>query len=511
MRRIAVVLACLAALAGSALGSTRRVAVVVGNNAGDGLRPALHYAEQDAQKFAEVLAELGGVAHEDLFLLQGKTRAELEIALAHARRCIAVFRKDPASRIVMMFYFSGHSDGEALELGHDRLSFTDLRRWLATTGADIRVALIDSCKSGALLAVKGGTPGPAFQIRLTDDVASTGEALLTSSAADEVALESREIGGSFFTHHFVSGLRGAADASGDGTVTLNEAYHYAYAHTLQTTGETLIGPQHPAYDYRLSGQGELVLSSLARPTAAIALPRGFERILVTDRTRDEVVAEIGPDAKGMLAVQPGTYAIRAWRAARIYATNVKVAVGEERVVKPEELEPAGAVSTASKGDDGFRPPFDAGPSVFIAGGGASGIAADAGIVPAVRVEARLPVGFTVAAIAGTVRAENFGVAFRETDVLLLAGYRHAFTLEPFRLWVGGELGAGMVEQSGITAAPAQYSSAFEFDAVAGASLAITDHIGVALEPVLGGLVVRRDGKPAVHLEPSVWFGLVVAF
>src|SRR5439155_3278375 len=136
----------------------------------------------------------------------------------------------------------------------------DLRKWLAATGVDVKVALVDSCKSGALLQAKGGTRGMPFQIRLTDDLASTGEALLTSSAADEVALESKEIGGSFFTHHFVSGLRGAADASGDGIVTLNEAYQYAYAHTISTTGQTIIGPQHPAYDYRLTGQGELVLT-----------------------------------------------------------------------------------------------------------------------------------------------------------------------------------------------------------------------------------------------------------
>jgi hypothetical protein len=378
-------------------------------------------------------------------------------------------------------------------------------------GADVRVALVDSCKSGALLAAKGGTPGPAFQIRLTDDVASTGEVLLTSSAADEVALESREIAGSFFTHHLISGLRGAADASGDGTVTLNEAYQYAYAHTIKTTGETLIGPQHPAYDYRLSGQGELVLTALTKPTAAIALPRGFERILVTDRTRDEIVAEIGPDGNGMLAVQPGAYAIRAWRADRIYAANVKVAVGEERVVKPEELGPAGSTSTASKGDVGFRPRSRVEPRIFIAAGGMSGIAADAGGLPAVRIEAGLPLGFTVAATAGTVRAENFGVAFRETEALLLAGYRRAFTSEPFQLWVGGELGAGMVVQSGITAAPAQYSGELAIAAVAGASLAIADHVGVAIEPVIGGVVVRRDDKSAVLLAPSMWFGLVVAF
>src|SRR5262249_32776005 len=191
--------------------------------------------------------------------------------------------------------------------------FLELRRWLSSTGAEVRVAIVDTCKSGALLAAKGGKPGPAFQIRLNDDLASNGEALLTSSAADELALESREIRGSFFTHHLVSGLRGAADSSGDGNVTLAEAYQYAFAHTVSATAGALIGPQHPAYDYRLSGQGELVLSTLSKPSASLTLPAEFDRVLVVQLVRDQVLAELPPGAAVRVAVPPGAYAVRAWR------------------------------------------------------------------------------------------------------------------------------------------------------------------------------------------------------
>ena len=197
----ALIVALLVITSAIAHASTRRVAVIVGNNAGNTDRAALHYAEMDAAKFAGVLGELGGVAPEDTFLLQGTSLAAVAEAFARAKERIAGFRKDPSNRVVLLFYFSGHSDGEALELGSDRLTFSELRRWLASAGADVRVALVDSCKSGALLSAKGGTPGQGFQIRLTDELASIGEALLTSSAADEVALESREIAGSFFTHH----------------------------------------------------------------------------------------------------------------------------------------------------------------------------------------------------------------------------------------------------------------------------------------------------------------------
>ena len=501
---VIVLLACTTAVAG-----THRVAIVVGNNHGNGDRPALHYAETDAAKFADVLVELGGVAPADLALLQGKDLAALDAALAHAKQRIAEFHANPGDRVVVLFYFSGHSDGEALELGKDRLSFGQLRQWLATAGADVRVALVDSCKSGALLAAKGGTPGPAFQIRLTDDVASTGEALLTSSAADEVALESREIGGSFFTHHFISGLRGAADSSGDGIVTLTEAYQYAYAHTIKTTGETVIGPQHPAYDYRLTGQGELVLAELSKPTAQLSLPHGFERILVADRARDEVIAEVGPDAREVLAVKPGRYTIRAWHAGKIYAGNVSVAVGEQKYVRPSDLEPVGSVSTASKGDyeldyelAAARSPA---PTIVVAGGITSGVADGLGVVPALRGEVAWASGLTLAIDGGSRYHRALGMSFRESDTFALAGYRRSIGGARWRAWLGAEAGAGIVVQSALM--PDNYSAAVAANVVAGASYELVRGINLALEPSIGVDVLRRDGSLGALAVPAVWLGL----
>ena len=40
---------------------------------------------------------------------------------------------------------------------------------------------------------------------------------------------------------------------------LAEAYQYAFVRTLRSTSDTTVGPQHPAYDYHLTGQGDLVL------------------------------------------------------------------------------------------------------------------------------------------------------------------------------------------------------------------------------------------------------------
>src|SRR5262249_10165017 len=201
-----------------------------------------------------------------------------------------------------------------------------------------------------------------------------GEVLLTSSAADEIALESSEIGGAFFTHHFVSGLRGAADISGDGRVTLTEAYWYAYARTVKTTGETVFGGQHPGYGYQLSGQGELVLAELSKRSGTLQLPSGFDRIVVIDVAHAQVIAEITAGSRPTIAVPPGRYEIRASRSGAMFAGEVTVE-HTPRVVSSNELGPTLTISTISKGST-----LDAG-SVLVAAGGTTGIASGPGVVP----------------------------------------------------------------------------------------------------------------------------------
>jgi hypothetical protein len=338
-------------LAPAAAGAaTYRVAVVVGHNAGNSGEKPLHFAEDDAGKVSRVLVELGGVAADDLLLLQGKGLASVKEALGRAGKRVAEIQKNPEDRALLLFYFSGHSDGEALELGKERLPFADLKSWLSGTGADVRVAIVDSCKSGALVREKGGKPGPAFEIKLADELTSSGEAFLTSSAADEKALESSEIRGGFFTHYLVSGLRGAADQSEDGRVTLSEAYQYAYHRTVSSSASTGADPQHPEYDFRLSGQGELILTEKLAETARIQLPEGFERALVVHVQRDQVVAELRSDDRRVVAVAPGEYAVRLWQGGKSLAGRVKVAEAEERVVEWKELTTMTASVVQAKGE-----------------------------------------------------------------------------------------------------------------------------------------------------------------
>jgi hypothetical protein len=502
MRRVmvaAIVAVVIASGAGVSHAGTRRIAVIVGNNAGNVGRVPLRYAELDAAKLGQVLGELGNVAPADLFVLQGKRIAVLDETFAVVKQQIDTFRKQPENRVVLLFYFSGHSDGEALELGPDRLTFSGLRRSLASLGADVRVVLIDSCKSGALLQVKGGKPGPGFQIRMTDDLASTGEALLTSSASDEVALESRSIAGSYFTHHLISGLRGAADTSGDGLVTLGEAYQYAYAHTVKTTEDTVVGAQHPGYDYRLTGQGELVLSELGKRTATLELPGAFDRIVVIDLARDQVTAEVTADTHVSIGVQSGRYSIHASRGGKSFGVDVVVTNGAVRVVRADELSATAIEATTEKGGE----MHDRLGRIVVAGGGGAGVARHLGIVPGMRVDFVTPSGLSVAVTAGSAA----GSGFRESSVGAFAGVRSTRAWGPWSGSLGVEVGGGVVAQTQLP--QDAYSGVVAAAVTAGISFAVTPRTSVELETALPLELMKRDGQLAAVLAPAGWLGFGV--
>lgn len=454
---------------------TRRFAIVLGNNAGSEAMPPLRFAETDAAKMARVLAELGDVRGEDLFLLQGRGVLEVEEAVRAVRLRVDEFHRAPDTRAVVLFYYSGHSDGEALELGRERLSYQTLKAMLAGTGAELKVAIIDACKSGAAVREKGGRPAPGFTIRLADQLSARGEVFITSSAADEVSLESSEVMGSYFTHNLVSGLRGAADTSGDRQVTLAELYRFAYDRTVSATAMTPNGAQHPAYDYKLSGQGELVLSSLIRGSSTLELPHGAERSVVTDLARDQVVAEVTQGGARQIALEPGVYGVKVLRAGQAFGGRFRIEKGTRYAVRWEDLDRLVAPVVAMKGGGSVQPaqavaalppsgggpgavatpvaggrpphalpppsrPSRTGPTFGLSLGGAPSVTENGGLQGALRLslEPSPKTGFSFAVLG--VSGSGLTSTVSETALQLRVGYRAAIRSERLFFSVGAEGG-----------------------------------------------------------------------
>ena len=311
-----VALAALVALAAPhparADAPTRRFGVLVAHHDGGPGTTPLRYARRDAEKVRAVLEELGGAEPDDVVLLSDPTAEEVEAALSRVDAAIARAQSGGA-HTTLVVYYSGHARGGELRLGATRLPLARLRAAIGRAAADVRIGILDACESGAITRTKGGRPVPALTLSAGEAAPTRGLVLIASSAENEASQESDLIGGSYFTHYLVSGLRGDADTSGDRRVTLAEVYQYAYQKTVLETVDTRGGVQHPTYGFDLEGSGQLVLTELARVRSGVVLGAGLDgRFLVVDRARGELVAELtkaGP-APRAVALVAGRYRIK---------------------------------------------------------------------------------------------------------------------------------------------------------------------------------------------------------
>ena len=284
-------------------------AIVVGSNVGGPGQTDLRYAEDDARKVAAVLAELGGYTAEQIDVVVHPTPDELRDRLAKLEaRVTADVGAGRQARV--FFYYSGHARAQAIDLGSSELPLAELRERLFKVPATLTVVVLDACQSGAFSRIKGAAPAADFSYSSRERLDAAGIAVLASSSGSELSQESEQLHGSYFTHNLLVGLRGAGDTDGDGQVTIDEAYRYAYNQTLLATAETAVGGQHVTFEADLKGHGEVPLSFPRAATAALVLPPALQgKTLVEDRRAHAVVAEIYK-AKGApvrIAVAPGDY------------------------------------------------------------------------------------------------------------------------------------------------------------------------------------------------------------
>jgi hypothetical protein len=286
----------------------RRYALLVGVDDGGPSRARLRYAISDAHAVGRVLETLGGVAAADLVFVADGTRVAIDRAFAEMEGRLRAGAQVGVRRELIVYY-SGHSDEDGLLIGQDRLAYDELRARVERAPADLRVVILDSCGSGAFTRRKGGVRRAPFLVDTSIDM--RGHAFLTSSAANESAQESDRISASFFTHYLLSGLRGAADSNQDRRVTLQEAFQFASAETLARTERTQGGPQHAAYEFELTGTGDMVVTDVRGTQAGLVLtPELAGRITVREQG-GALVAELRKPAGNTveLGLEPGTYMV----------------------------------------------------------------------------------------------------------------------------------------------------------------------------------------------------------
>jgi hypothetical protein len=258
----------LAALAGSARAEeppagatreTRRFALVIGNNTPPhpGLAP-LHYADDDAVRWAVLFDALGGDV-EVLTQLDAESarlygplafhptppsREAVKAAVTLLAARVAAARAQGA-RTVFYFVYAGHGD---VEDGQGYLALTDGRftradlgpSVLTPLGADTNHIIIDACRASSFL----GNRGPGGERRPWQDayfapnaprLPNTG--FLLSSSSSGLSHEWEEFQAGVFSHEVRSGLMGAADANGDGVITYAELTGFVRLANLSVANE----------------------------------------------------------------------------------------------------------------------------------------------------------------------------------------------------------------------------------------------------------------------------------
>jgi hypothetical protein len=326
-----------------------RFLLVAGANNGGADRVKLRYAQSDANSFANVMSQMGGIENNNVLRVFDSNAKSLQNGFSEMEKRLRV--KDQGARKEVIVYYSGHADEKGLRLGGDIYSWADFRSSVNSLNADVKVAVIDACGSGAITRTKGGVSRPAFLQDASSEM--RGYAYLTSSNESEASQESDRLKGSFFTHALVTGLRGAADMTGDGKVTLNEAYQFAFNETLQSTQSTSGGTQHPSRDMNLAGTGDVVMTDLREVQASLVLEKDMEgRFFVRDE-KGNLVAELykigGRPLE--LGLPAGKYSVQMEAPSRLWkAGDFELANGKKHVLSMGSMKSIDREIAVARGD-----------------------------------------------------------------------------------------------------------------------------------------------------------------
>jgi len=221
----------------------------------------------DTEDFARVLKDQDIGAFDNVEILLNQSSSAVNEAIDEF-----FDQKKPDDLLVL--YFSGH--GVRDELGalylavkntiRTRLRSTAvksdyIREVMDQSRSKRQVLILDCCNSGAYgqgtKAATGVSIGTATAFE-----AGYGRIILTASDSTQFAWEGNKVIGetdnSLFTHYLIEGLEGEADQDGDGRITVDELYDYAYEKVK------LAPPKQTPTKFSSKQQGEIVLRQITR-------------------------------------------------------------------------------------------------------------------------------------------------------------------------------------------------------------------------------------------------------
>jgi len=222
---------------------------------------------KDAEDFAQVLKDQEIGAFDSVNILLNQSSAAVTEAIDE-------FFDQKKQDDLLVLYFSGH--GVRDELGalylavkntiRSRLRSTAVKSDFIREAMDQcrskrQVLILDCCNSGAFTRGTKAATGVSIGTATAFE-SGFGRIILTASDATQFAWEGDKVIGetdnSLFTHYLVEGLKGDADNDGDGRITVDELYDYAYEKVRRAT------PKQTPSKFSTKQQGEIVLRQSTR-------------------------------------------------------------------------------------------------------------------------------------------------------------------------------------------------------------------------------------------------------
>ncbi|MBX2799038.1 MAG: caspase family protein [Myxococcales bacterium] len=317
-----------------------RVAVLVGSNSAIPGARRLRYAHSDVDSVAAALREVGGFSDDAVHVLRDP----------RPERVLELLQDVPVTPdTTLLFYYSGHAEADALYPGGRPLTVSSLRQAMDATGARLQLGIVDACRGGTWTGTKGLVP-EAVPFELPDPLDSEGAAWIASTSGVESAHEAELVHGSLFTHHLVVGMRGAADHSAEGEVTLSEAFDYAKRRTARDAAVFADTKQTPSFHLQLRGQRDVVLSKLQTAPTTLTVTQTDGPLQVLHVESGVVLLELPPGQQEVrLALPPGGYVIRRSTDQGVLSTSIELAAGESVSVAESGLQLRAVDELAPKG------------------------------------------------------------------------------------------------------------------------------------------------------------------
>jgi hypothetical protein len=390
-----VMLVALLARTSSAYAAPVRILIAAGASTGLESDGPLAYPKDDAAGVYDVLTSLGGVTPDHTILLPEVTKDTLFGALDRAE---ATARKYAPSDVTVIVYFSGHGDRDALHVRGESIPTASLSSRIDAIPAALRIVVVDACRTTDLARAKGMTVGPGFGVSLSGQSATTGTAWFYASADGEAAQESDEMGGAIFTHFWLAGLRGAADANGDGRITLDESFTYAYNQTLLRSARSGGVLQRPQAKLDLTESSPFVFTELAGNRAQLEFPQDADALyLVYAVGSQSIVAEVYglPDRALRIVLPQGRYIVQKRAGSQGAAVEIALQGEATYVLAPDAFRPFRTEALAQKGRMVVHPW-----SVELINSAMTGREVDIGDELALHVARRETWGYAIGPLAG---------------------------------------------------------------------------------------------------------------